>query len=308
MRSTILGLAVSSVLSMPADVIVSGAGQAIEGTAISSELHKAAKAAIKAAWQTHEKIVSLSKMLLELAQACVREANGDFKLALSKFDAACGSAAHEMRENHKDATGEDKAKLDEFLADDGSWKAYQKGLRQAMKDEFPILDYKTESSLRAARKAAAEAARSRKSMRDKLGDKLDLTDLTDEEYATACKAATGSTGTLTEERLENELRKLGYVEPEEEDSDVREKRIAGEAKEAAEHWFGSDPRWTVPRESLAKLLVLISNIDDEGGHENEVNRALNNAYVTINRVIKGEPAAEAPKGGGKSGERRVVDA
>jgi hypothetical protein len=308
MRSTILGLAVSSVLSMPADVIVSGAGQAIEGTAISSELHKAAKAAIKAAWQTHEKIVSLSKMLLELAQACVREANGDFKLALSKFDAACGSAAHEMRESNKDATGEAKAKLDEFLADDGSWKNYQKGLRQAMKDEFPILEYQTESSLRAARKAAAEAARTRKSMRDKIGEKLDLDGLTDEEYATACKAATGSTGTLTEERLENELRKLGYVEPEDEDEDVREKRITSEAKQTAEHWFGADARWQVPRESLAKLLILISNIDDDAGHETEVNRALNNAYVTIARVIKGE-TAEAPKtGGGKSGERRVVDA
>jgi hypothetical protein len=307
MRNVMLGLAVSSALCMPAEVVISGAGEAVEGTVISKDLQTQARKAIKAAWGTYEKVVSTSQMVLQLAQAAVKEAKGDFKLALNKFDAAVASAASEFREEHKEASGEDKAKIDEFLSDTGSWKTFCASLRGALKDEFPVLDFQTESSLRAARKAAKDASRTRKTMRGQLGDKLDLDGLTDDEFATACKAATNESGEMTIERLEKELRRLGYVEPEnEETEEERDTRLHNEAKGHAAHWLGEDERWTAPRESLAKLLVLLNSIPDDGGHENDVNRILNNAYIQINKLYRPESGQSQQQP--KANERRVVDA
>lgn len=310
MRNVLLGLAVSSALMAPAEVVIGAEGGALEGTVITKELQKQARAAIKAAWGTHEKMVSTSQLILQLAQSAVTESRGDFTLALSKFDAAIASAASEFREEHKDDKGEDLAKLNDFLGDTGSWKVFTASLRGALKDEFPVLEFKTESSLRAARKAAKDAAKSRKTMRGTLEEKLDLTDMTDEEFATACKTATTEGGEMTIERLEKELKKLGYVEVEDDETDEEAAtRIANEAKEQAAHFMGSDPRWNVARESLAKLLVLLNSIPDDAGHEDEVNRCLNNAYIGINRIVHPEAGKQSgsKQQGGESG-RRIVDA
>jgi hypothetical protein len=308
LNRTLIGAAVALTLNAPANEMVIGAeGGAQEGTVITKELGKHAKAAIKAVWNAHEKIVSASKLVLELAQEAVTEAQGDYKLALNRFDAACAWAAAQLREENKEAKGEEKARLDEFLADDGSWNQYAKNIRRALKAEFDILEFKTESSLRAALKSASDATKSRKTLRGKLGDKLDLSEMTDEQFSEACKAATGESGQLDEGKLEKELRKLGFVEPEDTDEsdEARAERIYREAMAQAIHFMGEDERWKTPRESLAKLIVLLNSIPDDGGHEQEVNRALNNAYVTINRLYKPEQGTQAPA---KTTERRVVDA
>lgn len=309
MRNVLLGLACSSALMAPAEVVIGAEGGALEGTMITKELQKQARAAIKAAWGTHEKIISTSQLILQLAQSAVTEAKGDFTLALSKFDAAVASAAADFREEHKEDKGEDLVKLNDFLGDTGSWKQFTSSLRGALKDAFPVLEFKTESSLRAARKAAKDAAKSRKTMRGTLEEKLDLTDLTDEEFATACKAATSESGEMTIERVEKELRKLGYVEVESDETDEEAAtRIASEAKAQAAHFMGEDPRWNVARESLAKLLVLLNSIPDDAGHEDEVNRCLNNAYIGINRIVHPESGKQSSKQGTGESGRRIVDA
>jgi hypothetical protein len=309
LNRTMIGTAIALTLNAPAqggEVVVTGAGKAVEGTVITTDLQNMATQAIEAAWNANKQVVSTSQLILKLAQLAVKEAKGDFKLALNKFDGACADAAAAFRTQHAKAKGAEKAEIDAFLSDEGSWSAYQKSLRGALRDEIDITQYKTESSLRNARKSMKEAARTRSQLKDKLADKLDLSDLTDEEYAEACRSATGESGKLDETKVESELRKLGYVEPETDETDEeRDDRIYNEAKTAAGEWLGDDARWQGPRESLAKLLVLLYSIPDDAGHESDVNQALNNTYVKIARIYK--PEQSQTQSGEKGTERRIAD-
>ncbi len=286
MRNQLLGHAVALALMAPAEVVISGAGEQVEGTVISAQLQKQAKQALKAIWNIHEKLVSASKMVLELAQAAVKEADGEPKLALAKFDAACAGAVLDFRTEHKEDKGEDKEKLEDFLASDGPWLQYVSNIKGAIKD-FPaevFLTFPTESALRKARKAARQAKSTVKSLRGTMESKLDLNEVPDDKFAEAIKAATNESGTISEERLEKELRKLGAVEMEPETDDERDERIYNEAKQASVTFMGEDPRWQTTRESVCKLLVLLNQIPDDAGHESECNRILNNAYISIAKL------------------------
>jgi hypothetical protein len=284
MRNVLLGLAVSSALNGPAEVVISGAGARVEGTVISSELQKTARKALQAFWKTAEQAVSASQIVLQLAQQAVKEAGGDVTLAVAKFEAACASAVVDFRQEHKDETGEAKEKLEDFLADSGIWAQYLRNIKGGMKDFPPAVfeTFKTESSLRKARKAIKDAKKTRTAMRDKMAAKFDLEDVTDEAFDEAIKTCTNESGTVDEAKLEKALRKAGAVEVEdEEDEDTRIERLASEAKAAAGVFLGDDPRWNVCRESLAKLLVLLARIPDDAGNEDQTNQALNNAFVKI---------------------------
>lgn len=286
MRNQLIGTAIHAVLMAPADVVISGAGETVEGTVISSELQKKARTALKAVWNVHEKLVSASKMVLELAQASVNEATGDEKLAIAKFEAACAGAVLDFRTEHKEDKGESKEKVDEFLASDGPWMQYVSNIRGAMKDFPPemFLTFQTESAVRRARTAARKAKASRKSVRSVMEAKLDLSEIDDAKFADAVRTATPEGGIINEERLEKELRKLGAVEMEPESDDDRDERIHNEAKQASVTFMGEDARWQTVRESVCKLLVLLNQIPDDGGHETECNRILNNAYISIAKL------------------------
>jgi hypothetical protein len=303
MRTSFIGSAVASVLMAPAsggDVVVDNAGRQTEGTVISKELHKAAVTAIKAAWKAADTVANASKLVLELAQSAVREADGDEKLALAKFDAAMGSAAVELRMAHKDATGEEKERLEDFLDKGGIWLQYQSNMRGYIRtfDPEQFQTFKTESAARKARKAIQDATKTRKGLRDKIAETHNLEDITDEQFADAMRASVKDGGGYDEKKLLAKLISLGAEELDSDESE--EERITrqyGEAKAAAVHWFGESEQWTVCRESLAKLLVRIAEIPDDAGKAEQLNQALNNCYVKINQIYSQErkPAGEADR-------------
>lgn len=298
LNRTLIGQAVALALMAPADVVISGAGAAVDGTVISTNLQKMAHKAIKAVWDVTARVQNASAMVLELAKAAVTESDGDEKLALAKFEAAMSSAALDLRTANKEATGEERERLEDFLDPKGTWSQYLSNFRRYIKTFPPeqLETFKSETALRKAAQSIKEATRTRTSLKDKMGAELDLSEVTDDEFSACMRKATGEDGKVNETTLKKALIAAGADERDDEESDEdRATRIRTQAMEASETFFGDGEHWKVCRESLAKLLVLIAEIPDDAGHENELNQALNNAFVKIAQTFK-RGQAVAPKG------------
>jgi hypothetical protein len=131
-------------------------GTTSDGTAVPERIKAEAKTILDAAWKLHEQIVSISSQLLAMAKKCAKAADGDPKLALRMYTAALADAEMHLEKEAK--TKAEKAKVAEFLDPKGSWKQYSRTITGSMNDGLDITQYRTESALRAARKAAKDAA------------------------------------------------------------------------------------------------------------------------------------------------------
>ena len=311
MRTSIIGTVVAANLlnAAPTEGSSLALTQGKEGTVFSKELGDKAIAAIQGAWDIQEQVMSVSQAILDIAKTAVAEAKADTKLATAKFEACIAFAVVHFREDHGNAGAIEKAKIEDFLA--GSWQSYTTSIGQALKDGFDILPYKSESALRAARKAMKDALRASRTLTAKVGDTLDLDGITEEQkseaWESALRKAGGNSDAVTEGILENELRKLGFVEmePAEETPEERETRVYNEAKEAASHFIGDDGRWAATRESVTKLLALLSKIPDDSGLEGKVKQSLDNAYVQIAKAANLNGGAQAQPHGKSEGGTRV---
>jgi hypothetical protein len=131
--------------------------QTPDGTVLPESLKNEGISIIQRAFEIHEQVVSVSLQLLRMAQKCATAAKGNNELALSMFKSALANAETKLRQEHSSKT--EKAKVDEFLADNSSWQTYVKNIQGAFKLNLPIGRFKSESALRKAAKEARELQR-----------------------------------------------------------------------------------------------------------------------------------------------------
>lgn len=338
MRSSIIGLAIGAALQASATEggDLSGAtpkGQMIEvtgkdldgkeikeGTMIPASMVANASQMVESFWGIEEQRRTASKQVLELAAQAVRDAQGSYKLALTYFTGAVASAVSDFRKAHKGDSKEERAKIEEFLAKDGSLFQYVSNIGMALKEGFQIvketnkdpqkwpLKYPTEHSLRVARKAAKDLKNHARSAVQTLSDRLDTSDLTETQIKEAQANALQAVGANASEAdvkaaVEKELVKLGAVEMEEEEgeeTEAEQDRAANKVHSLSEQWatrvLGEQPAYAKGREALAKLIRLSAQVDLDQ-HLDEFSQAIENASTKLVALIRKESIA---KGTGKT--------
>jgi len=290
------------------------------GTVITKALGDAAANVLDACWQIEQQVIGTSTAIYRLACEAVKEADGDYKLALTRFDAALLFAMSAKRselekkakEMPKDQARELENQIAEFFSSGSNWAQYVSNMRSAMREDFPFVHvtgakkgqpiYPTESALRRARAAAKRLKNHTRSAIQKLSVTLDLSELSKEEIETATNAAMQKAGKDADEAtvrklVEAELRKAGAVEIDSEgqtaDPVDRENSIYRQATTLAALIAGGDPAGAKARDSIVGLLQTLGKADfDEDG--DEIVRELTNVQTKIARLT-GQIGATASK-------------
>jgi hypothetical protein len=257
-----------------------------DGTMITEGMKKLALEAIHAAWDIQDKVTNVSKMVLDLAKQAVKAANGDLPVALKKFGAAIQEAEAALLEEHG-KTKAGKAKVEAIIATGSIWKQYTSNIGAGLKDGFDPAPYKTESAYRTARQNAKKASRTVQDLRSKVGDVLNIAELSDTDLLEYAKDHENQTDAIIEA-----LREDGYedavVDPEKEKARVHSQSET----DAAKYFRGIETAIMKPREALATIMRTCRAIDWNGEHNEDATRELSNC---LTKLLKFVPKEQAPQ-------------